>query len=523
MYKGYRSDFILKEYKEIIYPGVSREGLVFYYDTKGKKNTDTYRDILLDMSGAYRNGKLEDFKFNKGSGYEEDRLVFDGADDKLIISGLNQVSEKSFTYLINNNIMSFDSNDVRWVENGNIKKANKNLVALSDFRRPSSFNFYQKEFYVTNSYANVPGVKVKDFLKEGQEYTISFTHELILGTYNAPDISGCIRFYDPKAEKVIKHFRAESGEEFKETFIMDSISDSLELYIYGTSTGVIKFKELKIEEGNTQTKWTPHPRDLIQSEEIKGNILGDLENIVDSIPRDKQSGKEVHSKYADDSYVHVEVDGKTTEEKLSDGRFSIKSLNNFDIISSFDKDSFNPEEINEYDEVPGINKVSIILPEPLRSLGDVCDRLIYKENKWRIERNIEITGIEDGSRSINDIYSISEAPIYNTLPDDYQSKLNNLKSFEESTYVYTTNELDPTIYALFQSKDYLKKNRTVTNLILWSRSLSDDEMLKHNKFFLNRFDLASEAIQGELINQKTNLSHGYKVAHSLSQKYTINI
>ena len=523
MYKDYKSDFILKGYKEIIYPEVSREGVVFYYDTKGKKNTDTYRDILLDMSGAYRSGRLEDFKFNKGSGYEEDQLVFDGVDDKLIISGLSQVSEESFTYLINNNIMSFDSNDVRWVENGNIERTNKNLVALSDFRRSSGFNFYQKEFYVTNSYANAPGVKVKDFLKEDQEYTISFTHELISGAYNAPNISGCIRFYDPKTEKVIKHFRAESGEEFKETFIMDSISDSLELYIYGADTGVIKFKELKIEEGNTQTKWTPHARDLIQSDEIKGNILGDLENIVDSIPRDRQSGKKVHSKYADDSYVHVEVDGKTTEEKLSNGRFRTKSLNNFDIVSSFDKDSFNPEEISEYDEVSGINKVSIVLAEPLRSLGDVCDRLIYKENKWRIERNIEVTDIEDGSRSINDIYSVSETPVYNILPDDYQSKLNNLKSFEGSTYVYTTSELEPTIYALFQSKDYLKKNRIVTNLILWSRSLSNDEMLEHNKFFLDRFDLASEKIQGELISQKVNLLHGGKVAHSLSQKYTINI
>lgn len=96
-----------------------------------------------------------------------------------------------------------------------------------------------------------------------------------------------------------------------------------------------------------------------------------------------------------------------------------------------------PEDITEDDNHPLIDKINLTFSEPLRSRGNVCDRLIRREGVWVVERNINVVNPEDGTRTIEETYGVLGVPIYEELSQDYQDKLNNLKSFSNSNYLYT--------------------------------------------------------------------------------------
>ena len=68
---------------KIVDPNIPMDGLVCYLDTRGKYNTDVYRNTLLDLSGNGNHGTLQNFNFTDGSGYENSGLKFDGVDDLL--------------------------------------------------------------------------------------------------------------------------------------------------------------------------------------------------------------------------------------------------------------------------------------------------------------------------------------------------------------------------------------------------------------------------------------------------------
>lgn len=98
----------------------------------------------------------------------------------------------------------------------------------------------------------------------------------------------------------------------------------------------------------------------------------------------------------------------------------------------------NYEEITENDNHPLIDKINLLLDEPLRSVGDVKDRL-FRDNDglWKVERNVQTSGVEN-------------------LSQEMQDKLNNLRSFQDSNYVYTISNTDisPTLHTTFKSKGW---------------------------------------------------------------------
>ena len=83
---------------------------------------------------------------------------------------------------------------------------------------------------------------------------------------------------------------------------------------------------------------TPSAQDLIDCIEYKGNILGDMENIIDGLYKTEVlSGEKVYTDKADDdAVVHVEVDGKSyqEDEPNPDNPSEIHSLNDLDVVSS---------------------------------------------------------------------------------------------------------------------------------------------------------------------------------------------
>ena len=101
---------------KIVDPNIPTDGLVCYLDTRGKYNTDVYRNTLLDLSGNGNNGTLQNFNFTEESGYVEDLsggdgLQFDGVDDKLSI---NVYMSQDFTIFTELSIPATMKGDMRF-------------------------------------------------------------------------------------------------------------------------------------------------------------------------------------------------------------------------------------------------------------------------------------------------------------------------------------------------------------------------------------------------------------------------
>ena len=69
------------EGNELVYPNPVKDGLVLWYDFSGRTNTDGQRGIAEDLSGNGNHGTLQNFNYTAESGYDKNKLLFDGVDD----------------------------------------------------------------------------------------------------------------------------------------------------------------------------------------------------------------------------------------------------------------------------------------------------------------------------------------------------------------------------------------------------------------------------------------------------------
>ena len=69
------------EGSELVYPNPVKDGLVLWYDFSGRTNADGQRGIAEDLSGNGNHGTLQNFNFTAESGYDKNKLLFDGVDD----------------------------------------------------------------------------------------------------------------------------------------------------------------------------------------------------------------------------------------------------------------------------------------------------------------------------------------------------------------------------------------------------------------------------------------------------------
>ena len=77
------------EGNELVYPNTVKDGLVLWYDFSGRTNTDGQRGIAEDLSGNGNHGTLQNFNFTPESGYDKNKLLFDGVDDRVISKPIN--------------------------------------------------------------------------------------------------------------------------------------------------------------------------------------------------------------------------------------------------------------------------------------------------------------------------------------------------------------------------------------------------------------------------------------------------
>ena len=122
-----------------------------------------------------------------------------------------------------------------------------------------------------------------------------------------------------------------------------------------------------------------------------------------------KSGQKIFTDQAEDSAVHVEVDGQSyqeNDEPTPDNPSEIYSLNDFDVVSSVEK--LSEGQLQEYDygvEYENVNFINLTLPESLRSVGNVKDR-IYKDSDglWKVERNVGKVELKGTERWRSDSY-----------------------------------------------------------------------------------------------------------------------
>ena len=78
---GENKPAFIYEGSELVYPNPVKDGLVLWYDFSGRTNTDGQRGIAEDLSGNGNHGTLQNFNYTTESGYEKNKLLFDGVDD----------------------------------------------------------------------------------------------------------------------------------------------------------------------------------------------------------------------------------------------------------------------------------------------------------------------------------------------------------------------------------------------------------------------------------------------------------
>ena len=81
--------------EELIYPEYVKDGLVLHYDFSGMTNEDETKGIARDLSGNGNHGTLQNFNFTPESGYDKNKLLFDGVDDFIDVARYE--TSKSFT------------------------------------------------------------------------------------------------------------------------------------------------------------------------------------------------------------------------------------------------------------------------------------------------------------------------------------------------------------------------------------------------------------------------------------------
>lgn len=96
--------------EELIYPEYVKDGLVLHYDFSGMTNNDATKGIATDLSGNGNHGTLQNFNFTPESGYDKNKLLFDGVDDS-IESTKNKLSVRSMevTLKVNERLTTYST------------------------------------------------------------------------------------------------------------------------------------------------------------------------------------------------------------------------------------------------------------------------------------------------------------------------------------------------------------------------------------------------------------------------------
>lgn len=91
------------EGNELVYPAPVKDGLILHYDFSGRTNADSERGVAEDLSGNGNHGTLQNFNYTPESGYDKNKLLFDGVDDYVSASKVDTLTDFSVELVFQRN------------------------------------------------------------------------------------------------------------------------------------------------------------------------------------------------------------------------------------------------------------------------------------------------------------------------------------------------------------------------------------------------------------------------------------
>ena len=366
----------------------------------------------------------------------------------------------------------------------------ENIFQLSKFEDiPSSASsvviLIKDGFRLTNTYG-YPINFAKPDLRPAKTYTINGEVVIISGTGNTIEGRFIILTKDAtKAPNLTLYVGG--GGKFTSTFSTptDFNYDNYHgLYAYGISTkadgipGVVEFINIKIEEGKDQTPYSLSSEDISENSENqfidKINLLLDeplrsLDGLKDRLFRDSDGLWKIERNV----YEHV-FNGK-------EGFVQYLESNQPDTMGYYlTRDRLNPNIeltprsliniLNKYNGDIGYGGLLSVNYETYSFSGAYLKISIKKERLEQLSTHGLKVWLEkkyESNKPVVGLFSLG-TPTIETLNQELQNKLNNLRSFQDSNYVYTVHDkannlsedvadnLNRTIHATFKSEDYCK-------------------------------------------------------------------
>lgn len=246
------------EGSELVYPNPVKDGLILWYDFSGRTNADGQRGVAEDLSGNGNHGTLQNFNYTAESGYDKNKLLFDGVDDFLQVpeTGLNP---ESMAVVENGKIYSYEGDKTTSVNiDGDIFESGRNLFISQNNKFPT-ITIDGEEYWEVrgNSTGRDTTITIQIDDTEPNQYTVQFLGQV--GQYfnramfvdnegqrfsqDFPDGANYL-FTSPKGI-IVKYFTIDTGG-----------------VVY---RGYIKKDTFKLEKGAVATPYTSAPEDYLST------------------------------------------------------------------------------------------------------------------------------------------------------------------------------------------------------------------------------------------------------------------
>ena len=268
-------------------------------------------------------------------------------------------------------------------------------------------------------------------------------------------------------------------------------SGVLRIGLYASSGETDQFingpARLKLEEGDIATDWTPAPEDITENDNHtlidKINLLLDeplrsIGDIRDKLFRDSEGlwkverniEERVLDRYTDlydGELPHYNGDVTTDRFVRSLSRFPYNTKNTK--ASHFRRMSYSEEEHVWHSNIGGYvanatNNLYIKFPNDVVGIDPSEDPYHIRTQKVKMWLQAEL----DRGMPVTIQYETQESTI-EVLDQELQDKLNNLRSFQDSNYIYTvindktdilSESLKPNLNVVFKSKGWKQKSAT---------------------------------------------------------------
>ena len=244
--------------EELIYPEYVKDGLVLHYDFSGMTNNDASKDIARDLSGNGNHGTLQNFNFTPESGYDKNKLLFDGVDDYLQVpeTGLNP---ESMAVVDNGKIYSYEGDKTTSANvDGDIFESGRNLF-IPQNNRLLTVIIDGEEYWEVRG--NISGQNTSITIQiddtEPNQYTVQFLGQV--GQY-----FNKAAFVDSEGERFQQNFP--DGENYSFTSPKGVVVKYFTIDTGGVVyRGYIKKDTFKLEKGTVATPYTPAPEDFLST------------------------------------------------------------------------------------------------------------------------------------------------------------------------------------------------------------------------------------------------------------------